>query len=192
VSPITHFLAAWTAAGAVGLRNRDAAIVAACGVLPDADGLGILVDGAQALLGRGPSWYYGEYHHLLLHGIFGAVVIPLAFLPFASDRVRTFFWGFLAVHLHLLCDLVGSRGPSPDDLWPLHYLAPFSERGTVVWGGQWPLNAWPNVVLTLALLGYAFYRAAVSGYSPVGVFSVRGDRAFVETVRRRVGTPEVE
>ena len=186
MSPITHFLVAWTAADVARIRGRDATVVAACGVLPDADGLGIVVDGVNTLFGRGPSWHYGEYHHLLLHGILGAVAIPLALLPFARERARTFLWGFVAVHLHLLCDLVGSRGPSPDDLWPLHYLAPFSERGTLVWSGQWELNAWPNVALTLLLLLYAFYRAVASGYSPVGVFSARADRAVVETVRRRV------
>lgn len=185
MNPITHLLAAWTAADSVGVRGRDAAIVAACGVLPDVDGLGVLLDGANDLLGRGPTWYYGDYHHALLHGAFGSIVIPFALLAFARDRRRTFLWGVLAVHLHLLCDLVGSRGPAPDDLWPLHYLAPFSDGGTIVWSGQWALNAWPNVLFTIGLLGYAFYRAVVSGYSPVGVFSGRADRAFVDAVRGR-------
>jgi hypothetical protein len=144
-----------------------------CGVLPDADGLGLLVDGANRLLGRPGSWYYGEYHHALLHGLF------------AAHRLRMFVVGLLAAHLHFLCDIVGSRGPGPDDLWPLPYLAPFSERWTVQWAGQWPLNAWPNVVLTLALIAYAFFRASRSGYSPVGLISANADRVFVETVRAR-------
>jgi hypothetical protein len=93
--------------------------------------------------------------------------------------------GVVAVHLHYLCDIVGSRGPGADDIWPLRYLAPFSERLTVQWSGQWPLNAWPNIVLTILLLAFGFYRAANGGYSPVGVFSTKADRAFVQAVRAR-------
>jgi hypothetical protein len=44
---------------------------------------------------------------------------------------------------------------------------------------------WPNIVFTLFLIGFAFWRAIVSGYSPVGVFSTGADRAFVKTVRNR-------
>lgn len=61
-----------------------------------------------------------------------------------------------------------------------------------MWIGPRALNAWPNAAFTIALLANGFYRAAASGYSAVGVFSERAERAFVETVRRRVGVPEVE
>jgi hypothetical protein len=30
-------------------------------------------------------------------------------------------------HLHLLCDLAGFRGPSPEDLWPIFYFGPFDK-----------------------------------------------------------------
>ena len=93
---------------------------------------------------------------------------------------------FLAVHLHLLCDLAGSRGPSPGDVWPIHYLAPFSERLTVSWPGQWPLNGWPNVLLTIVLIGVVLMQTARNGVSPVSLFSRRADAAFVAAVRKRL------
>lgn len=185
MSPITHFLASWSLADALRLRARDRALATWCGVLPDTDGLGVLVDGVNRLLGRAGSWYYGEYHHAVLHGVFAAVAIPLILSFFAANRLRMFAVGVLAVHLHFLCDVVGSRGPSPEDLWPLPYLAPFSQRLTLQWSGQWPLDAWPNMVFTLFLIAFAFFRVIGRGYSPVGVFGARADRVFVETVRNR-------
>src|SRR5262245_26818452 len=123
MSPITHFLASWTVADGARLRGRDQALVTWCGVLPDLDGLGVLVDWSNRLLGRPTSWYV-EYHHALLHGLLGAIVIPAALSALAVKRLRVFAIGFVAAHLHFLCDLVGSRGPDVDDVWPIRYLAP--------------------------------------------------------------------
>lgn len=185
MSPITHFLASWTLAELTGLRGRDRTLATCCGVVPDADGLGVLIDGANKILGRPDSWYFGEYHHALLHGLLAAIAIPLALSVFATRRLRMFVVGVVAVHLHFLCDFLGSRGPGADDIWPLHYLAPFSERWTIQWSGQWELNAWPNITLTILLLAFAFHRAIAAGYSPVGVFSGRADVAFVHAVQTR-------
>ncbi|HEX5042404.1 MAG TPA: metal-dependent hydrolase [Candidatus Polarisedimenticolaceae bacterium] len=183
--PITHFLASWTVGDATLEDARDRSLATLCGVAPDLDGLGLLADGANALLRRPGTWYFGEYHHVLLHGLPAALLLPTAFALFARDRLRTFLVAVLVVHLHYVSDLIGSRGPAPDDLWPIAYLAPFSDRWTLQWPGQWPLNAWPNVLLTAGLIGYSLYRAVQSGYSPVGVISTRADRVFVETVRNR-------
>ena len=185
MSPITHFLASWSMADALRLRARDRALGTWCGVLPDGDGLCVLLDGANRLLGRAGSWYYGEYHHAVLHGVFAAVAFPLVLSFFAANRLRMFAVGVLAAHLHFLCDVVGSRGPGAEDLWPLPYLAPFSQCLTIQWSGQWPLDGWPNMLFTLLLIAFAFFRAIGVGYSPVGVFGTEADRVFVETVRNR-------
>jgi inner membrane protein len=185
MSPITHLLASWTAADIGGLRRRDLALATWCGLLPDADGLGLLVDLANRIIGRPNTWYYHEYHHAVLHGIFGALIIPLALCTFATNRIRMFILGFIAVHLHLFCDLIGSRGPGPQDIWPIPYLAPFSSTWTLRWAGQWPLDAWPNFAFTVALLIYTFGRAVRSGYSPVKLASNGADRVFVDTIRNR-------
>jgi hypothetical protein len=93
--------------------------------------------------------------------------------------------GVLAAHLHLLCDIAGSRGSGAEDLWPLPYLAPFSQRLAIQWSGQWPLDGWPNMLFTLLLIAFAFFRAIDAGYSPVGVFGAEADRVFVEAVLNR-------
>jgi hypothetical protein len=40
-------------------------------------------------------------------------------------------------------------------------------------------------VFTVLLIFYVLFRSVRSGYSPVGVFSTRADRAFVRAVRNR-------
>ena len=87
----------------------------------------------------------------------------------------------------MLCDLVGSRGPTTDDIWPIHYLAPLSDAASFAWKGPWELNAWPNIAITVLLLSWAFASAIRSWYSPVGALSRRADRIFVKTVRNRWG-----
>jgi LexA-binding, inner membrane-associated putative hydrolase len=185
MNPITHLLASWSLAEASELELPDRNLVAWCGVLPDLDGLGALVDIGNRVLRRPESVWYGQFHHTLLHGLFGAVFISSVLATRASRRGRVFLFGLVAVHLHLLCDLLGSRGPDAADVWPIHYLSPFSERLSISWSGQWALNAWPNIVFTLALLAFAFYRAVSVGHSPVSLFGRRANELFVGTVRAR-------
>jgi hypothetical protein len=185
MNPIMHLLTSWTLGNNVVTDRRDRNLITWAGVLPDLDGLGVVVDIGQTFLGRNAGWYYGEYHHQLLHGLPGAVLIPAVLAAWSVRRVEVFIFGFVAVHVHLLCDLVGSRGPTAADVWPLWYLAPISDEPVLLWQGQWPLNAWPNVVLTLALLAYAVWAAVSRGHTPVGVFSRKADAAVVRTLRTR-------
>jgi inner membrane protein len=184
LSPITHLLASWTTGDIGRLRNRDLTLITLCGLLPDADGFGLIFDLINRARGS-RSYYYFLYHHEIFHGLFGAIMIPLMLCAWATNRVRMFVVGFIAVHLHLLCDAVGSRGPGVEDLWPIPYFAPFSKRGTIQWTGQWPLDAWPNFAFTVLLLAYVFVRVVRSGYSPVAMFSRGAERAFVETAKNR-------
>lgn len=158
------------------------------GVLPDLDGAGVVLDLANRALSRPETMYYFEWHHRLLHGIPGALLIAGGVAAFAKRKVRTLALAFAAVHLHLVCDLVGSRGPGPDDFWPIGYLEPFSRALTFEWAGQWTLNAWPNILFTLVLLAFAFWSAARRGYSPVELFGGRAETAFVDTVKARART----
>jgi len=185
MSPITHFLISWGVADTVKLSPRDRALVTLAGVAPDLDGLPVLVDLGARLLGRPDPFLYGQYHHMLTHGLPAAIVLALLAGLSAVARVRTGVLAFLVIHLHLLCDLVGSRGPSVDDIWPLSYLAPLSTQWMLTWSGQWALNAWPNVLLTLAFLVLALARATKRGYSPLGLVSSRADAVFVATLRAR-------
>jgi membrane-bound metal-dependent hydrolase YbcI (DUF457 family) len=184
MSPITHFLGSWAISDATGLAHRDRNLVVWCGLLPDLDGAGIVVDMANRLLFGTETFWYGRFHHSVLHGLPGAIAIVLVVSAFATRRVHVFLWGFAIVHLHILCDLVGSRGPTPFDVWPIYYLGPFSNELTIRWAGQWQLNAWPNVAATLLLIGYILYRMVSAGRSPVSMFSERAHHAVNQTFSR--------
>lgn len=185
MNPVTHLLASWSLAEASGLDRRDRAIVTWIGVAPDLDGLGLAADAVSRLTGLGNPALYGLYHHFVLHGLFGALLLSAIGIVFAGRRLAVLLWGLAAVHLHLACDLVGSRGPSALDIWPIHYLGPFSDAGTLAWSGQWPLDAWPNIVFTLGLLAFVFARAASVGHSPLDLFNARAHAAFVAAVQGR-------
>jgi len=184
MNPETHLLASWVIAAKTTNNQRDCRLVTLAGILPDADGVGIVPDLLGLLFGCKQTFYYAEYHHYVLHGIFGAILITCLLTCFARQKLRVALLSLGVFHLHLLCDLVGSRGPSLQDLWPIHYLGPFSRDPIWLWKGQWPLDAWPNRLLTLVLFAWALWLPLQLGYSVVGVFNRRWDKVFVEVLHK--------
>src|SRR5579864_6208071 len=130
MSPVTHFLTGWLLASTpkpTALTRREKTLIVAAAVIPDIDGLGIIPE----LLTRNsshPMLWYSQYHHSL-HTLTFAVICTIAtFLiagPFArhaaaKQPTHLFFITslvFISFHLHLLCDLVGARGPDGYQ-WP--------------------------------------------------------------------------
>ena len=106
----------------------------------------------------------------------------------AKRRLLTAVLSFFVFHLHLFCDLIGSRGPE-GYLWPIPYLYPYLRNIEITWWGQWALDAWPNFVTTIILITIVFYLAWEKGRSPLEMISKQADRAFVETFRKRFGKP---
>jgi len=189
MSPLTHALVGWTVANVAPLIRRDRAIVMFAGILSDIDGLGVLIDLATRH-SASPTHWYDQFHHSLGHNLgFALVVTALAFF-LAHQRPLVAALSFLSFHLHLLGDLVGSRGPDGYQ-WPIPYLVPWSTAWQLTWQGQWALNAWPNFLMTGILLATMFYLAWQRGYSPVEIISTKADAAFIKTLRARFGTPGI-
>jgi hypothetical protein len=117
------------------------------------------------------------------HGLAAAVVIAAVAGALGVRRLWVAFWAFISVHLHFLCDILGSRGTTADDIWGIYYFAPFTTAYEWSWSGQWPLVGWQNMAITAVLLGIVMRRATRLGYSPVGLLSERGDAVFVATLR---------
>lgn len=185
--PFTHLFVGWTFAEQFKLDQRDRALVAWAGVIADADGLTLIPDLFTAAVGMAPTYFYGDYHHMLTHGVAAGILWSALALVLGHRKWKAALLSLIGFHIHLLCDVLGSRGPDPLDVWPIPYLAPFSDKWTITWRYQWALNAWPNIVLSIALMCLIFWRAYRRGYSPVSLFSKRADAAFVETLRRRFG-----
>lgn len=184
MNPETHLLASWVIGAKATTNARDCRLVALAGILPDLDGLGLFVDVGARLFAEKKTLFYEHYHHYLLHGLFGAVVLTLLLTCFARQKWRVALLCLIVVHLHLLCDFVGSRGPSPEDLWPIFYQGPFDKDPMWIWKGQWRLDAWPNRILSVGLFAWALWMAVRLGYSFVGVFSARLDRTFIRVLRK--------
>ena len=109
MSPVTHCLTGWVLASAAGLNRRERAVVTAAAVIPDVDGLGIVVE----LLTRHsqhPLLWFSEYHHRL-HTLFFAIVVSVCAFLISESRWAGAALAFVSFHLHLVEDLVGSRGP---------------------------------------------------------------------------------
>ena len=185
--PITHLLVGWTIANMAGLGKRDRMLVTVAGVLPDLDGLGVVAD-ILTEHARSPLDLFGTYHHVLAHNLGACILVTIAAAILGKRKALTTLLVAFSFHLHLLGDVVGSRGPDGYQ-WPIPYLLPFSDAWNLTWSHQWGLKAWPNVTLTIFLLAVAFYWAWRRGRSPLEMISTRADMAVVKTLRARFGQP---
>jgi hypothetical protein len=186
MSPITHFIGSWLVASAVTDNPRDRKLVTLAGIVPDADGLGLVADVADALIrGTEPTFHhYQQYHHLLLHGWPGAVVVAALLAIFGRKRLRVALMCLVIFHLHLLCDLLGSRGPTPADLWPICYGEPLFRHPVWFWKGQWRLDGWQNQTTCVAVFALSLWLAARRGYSFVEFLGRRPDAVFVSVLQK--------
>ncbi len=187
MNPATHFLAGWSVASYASVEKRDRALITIAGIVPDIDGLGVVAE----YLTRGsenPLYWWSDYHHLLTHNIGFGLFVTAAGAALARRRLPAALLIFLSFHLHLFGDIIGARGPDGFQ-WPIPYLVPFSDAWQLAWEGQWMLNAWPNFVITLTLLGLTFYAAWRWGISPLEMISKKANDRFVETLRVRFGIP---
>ena len=184
MSPETHLLASWIIAAKTTDNPRDCRLVTLAGILPDVDGLGLIVDIATRHLTSKHMHYYAQYHHYLLHGALGGILIAAVLASFARQRWRVALLALLVFHLHLLCDFVGSRGPAPEDLWPIFYFGPFDKEPMWVWKGQLRLDGWFNRYFAAALFLWSLWLPVSLGHSVVDVFNRRADRVFVAVLRK--------
>ncbi|MRR59044.1 MAG: metal-dependent hydrolase [Deltaproteobacteria bacterium] len=185
MSPVTHFLLSWSTASAFALCKRDRVLVTLAGTIPDIDGIGLLWDLPLSHASGGELVYWSRFHHVLGHNIVFCLALVFCAYFLVSRRIMACSAVFLVFHLHLLCDLAGSRGP--DQYWSIPYLMPLSPAWDFVWAGQWPLNSWQNFVITAGAVIYCGYMSWKKGISPVEVFSHRANQAFVDTLRKRFG-----
>jgi hypothetical protein len=181
MNPITHLFAGWLVGNADrAAGRRDRIVVTLAGLSPDLDGLGVVPE-VLTRDSRHPVTWYSDYHHLLAHNVGFALVAAGVSLA-VTRRWKTGLLALASFHLHLLCDLAGSRGPD-GYAWPIPYLLPFSNRWQLAWSAQWELASWQNMVFTLAAIAACIVLAFRRGYSPVEVFSSKGDRVFVQAIR---------
>jgi hypothetical protein len=145
----------------------------------------MIVDAAKSLSsGQEINFhYYHKFHHLWLHGWPGALLVAIVLTCFARQRLRVTLLCLVTFHLHLLCDLLGSRGLSPSDLWPICYSEPLLRHPVWFWKGQWKLDGWQNLSIFVVIFALSVWVAIKRGYSFVEVFSQRADAVVVSVLR---------
>lgn len=140
MNPVTHLLASWTIAESSNLERKDRTLVTLAGIVPDIDGLGAVAEIATDKTDS-PLYWWSDYHHVLCHNIGFCLLFLLVAGVLAVKRRTVLMLSALAFHLHLLCDLVGDRGPDGCQ-WPIPYLLLFSDRWQLTWDSQWAMNVW--------------------------------------------------
>lgn len=186
VSPGAHFIGSWLVASATSKNPRDRNLITLAGVAPDLDGLGMAVDIFKSWVSGEPNLfnYYHKFHHLLCHGWPAALVLCGLLACFAKQRTRVFVVCLVTFHLHLLCDLLGSRGPTPADLWPILYGEPLFRHPIWTWHNQWRLDGWQNQILFVLMFGTALWRSVRLGHSFLEMFGYRVDLVFVQVLQK--------
>lgn len=184
INPITHYLIGWSIANTAETDKRSRALVTLAGVVPDVDGAGIIAE--KLTIGTAhPLYWWTEYHHTVGHNIFfGTFLSILCYSLAKSRRLTAAGLAFVAFHLHLLCDVLGSGGPDGDH-WDVPYLWPVNKNRWISWSGQWELTAWPNVLITAVFIAIALRLAWKRGYSPIEMVSQSADAAVVTALRAR-------
>jgi hypothetical protein len=193
MSPVTHFLTGWVLANAVDLNRRDRAIVTIAAVAPDVDGVGNSSRNTNASFSAPLALVFGlsprithspRITRFALRSLCVCVRIP--HLNAQVDIGKPSLRCFPSPPARRSC---GSRGPD-GFIWPIPYLFPFSNRWIWTWGGQWKLDAWPNIALTIVLLCVTVWIAVKRGVSPVDIFAPTADRSVVVALRRRFQTTD--
>jgi inner membrane protein len=181
---IEHFFIGWCVANVSSeVSRRERMIITAAAVVPDLDGLGMLVE-IPTRNTSNPLLWWTDYHHVLGHNVAAAFVITVLAFILAKQRWLTSALALISFHTHILGDIVGARGPDGYQ-WPIPYFLPFSPTPELVWNGQWALNAWQNFLVTAIALMITFVLAWSRGYSPLEMLSRTADQAFVRTLRAR-------
>ena len=169
----THGLISWVVANFPDFDRKDRALVTIAGLAPDIDGLTIVAGGDA----------FRQYHHVLCHNIFFALILTGVSIALAKRKLLTGGLCFAVFHLHLLCDLIGGAAPG-GDIWPMAYFWPASD-----WSFyspyMWELASWQNVVATIIVVIWSLWIAARKGRSPVEIVSPKLDTKIVETIQRR-------
>lgn len=172
----------WLSSNLIKGNVRERRLVTLSGIAPDIDGFGLFIDPIMKHAGNATN-YWGQFHHSLHNIGFCIVVTILTYFIAKTNKVQVACLSFAVFHLHLFCDLIGSKGPDGHQ-WPIPYLQPFTNKLAITWQYQWELNAWPNILIGLLLLVCIVLIARVYQRSPFEIVSKRVNEAFIQVVRK--------
>ena len=176
--PQQHLIVSWVLSNLNYNNRRDRVVTTIAGVIPDVDGLGLVVD---KVIGDGFGTYYFQFHHIVAHNVIGLFAIATAAYFICSRKVLPAVVAAVAYYVRLFLDLAGSG--APDDIWPVYFFWPFSYREFSV-GWQWPLNGWQNITITAAFMAIMVWIIVKYKRSVFEIFSAKFDRYWIGIAER--------
>lgn len=165
----THLMSGWCVANVVELTPRERTLAMLAASLADIDGLGLLI--RQDL--------YEEYHHVLAHNLWFALMIAATLTVFSTHRIKAFVMFLVLAHLHLILDYLGS-GPG----WTIPYLWPMEEL-LFENPHAWPLASWQNFLAGAGFLAWVMVIAVRKRRTPLENIAPRMDAQIVQRFGRR-------
>lgn len=182
MNPVTHYTLSWLTASQFALNKKQRITVAVAGIIPDVDGIGIAAEFVSRHTSLELNWW-SDYHHVMGHNVTLACIVAFIALKITRN-VKCSVISFMVFHLHLLCDILGGRGPDSYQ-WPIDYLYPFSDSVQLSWSGQWMLNGWQNITITVASLLIIAIVIIKKNISPTEIFPEKIDQAVIKTIQNR-------
>ncbi|PCJ52047.1 MAG: hypothetical protein COA79_25045 [Planctomycetota bacterium] len=181
MSPGSHFIISWIGSATFLKERRERILVACAGLAPDLDGAGIIIDFIT-----GTTNYYQEFHHYAGHSILSAIIFTLlATIIAKNQKLLVCSLTFLVVHIHYLCDIVGSKGPDGFH-WPLYYFYPFNTTFELSWSGQWELSSWQNLLVLFISFILCGLIMAKKQISPFEIFNNRVSTVALEMFNKYI------
>ena len=174
----------WLSSNALDVGIRERKLITLSGIAPDIDGIGLVLDAIARYFGFTTN-YWGQYHRSLHSLSFCLLVAIICYFAARESKFKVAIASFAVFHLHLICDVIGSKGPDGYQ-WPLPYLTPFSGEVLITWPHQWELNAWPNILIGASLVVATFVFARKYRRAPFELISTKADEAFLRIVDRMV------
>src|SRR5262245_45629256 len=95
---LTHALAGWVAGNVADTTAKERFGCIAVSLLPDADGLGLLLS----------REIYLRWHHVVAHNLLVGIAVSAVLMMILHSRIKIGLLFLVLFHLHLLMDLQGS------------------------------------------------------------------------------------
>ncbi|MHB9138730.1 MAG: metal-dependent hydrolase [Victivallaceae bacterium] len=173
----THFLAGWCVGNLFPLNGRERLLCALAAILPDFDGLGII-------LGQEIYW---KFHHVLGHNLLFSLLLTAVLVYFSEHKLMMSWLCFGLMQLHMVMDLLGSG-----ELWTLSYLWPFSNKefnsGSFGIPWSWALYSWQNLLAGALLIIWTVLIIRYKRRTPLEIIMPNLDRKLVDSFNKREKT----
>ena len=182
MSPSTHLLLSWLVAANIGKNRHERMLLTVSGVAADFDGAGLLIDIAAPIFGQHTNFWFA-YHHRG-HSIWGALLVCAAVgIAAKTNKLKLAFTAIFLFHLHILCDLIGSKGPDGYQ-WPIAYFYPVYPDLLLTVSWQWVLNSWQNILFSILLIFFVVKKSLAINTSPFEIVSIKLDQTFIKMIKK--------